>query len=305
MELRQLKSFVLVAEELHFGRAAEILHLSQPALSKQIQALEDSLDIQLFDRTKHSVKLTAAGHKLLETAHRILQEMERGIQTAQQMARGEAGQLRVGCTDPALFSLMPTIMQHYRLCYPNVALVLTSAVTETQVELLRTYQIDVGFLYLPIRDQLLSTYALYSEPFLIALPATHRLAKQKQISLKSLNNEPILFHPRSLAPALYADFTSCCEQANWIPNIVQEVGAQHTRLGLVAAGVGITFVPAGLQHLSVKGVIYRPIADQFPTLKLALSWRQTEDSPVIRQFLAVVQENWSYDSYSNLLRSRK
>jgi DNA-binding transcriptional LysR family regulator len=145
MELRQLKSFITVAEELHFGRAAESLHLSQPALSKQIQALEDSLEIQLLERTKHWVKLTIAGQTFLETAHRILNEVEVGIQVTRQVATGEMGRLKIGFTEATLFSLAPDIVRTYREQYPQVELILASGGTETHVEALRTHQIDVPF----------------------------------------------------------------------------------------------------------------------------------------------------------------
>jgi DNA-binding transcriptional LysR family regulator len=135
MELRQLKYFIAVAEELHFGRAAESLHLSQPALSKQIQALENSLNIQLLARTKHSCYLTVAGKKFLETAHRILQELEEGIQVTRQVANGQMGRVRIGFTEATLFSLAPNIFQTYREHYPQVDLILTSGGTETNVEL--------------------------------------------------------------------------------------------------------------------------------------------------------------------------
>jgi DNA-binding transcriptional LysR family regulator len=285
MELRQLKYFIAVAEELHFGRAAEALHLSQPALSKQIQALEDSLEIQLFERTKHWVKLTIAGQKFLETAHRILHEVEEGIQVTRRVAAGETGRLRLGFTETTLFSLAPDIVKIYREQYPQVDLILTSGGTEAQVEALRTHQIDVGFVYLPIREPSLSIYPLFEEVYIAALPTTHRLARQQRIALQSLANEPLIFYPRLLAPVLYANFIKCCEQAGFVPNIVQEAELAQTRLGLVAADVGITFVLSNIQNLSAKGVVYRPLIGDFLMLKLALAWRKNESSPVVHEFL--------------------
>jgi DNA-binding transcriptional LysR family regulator len=285
MELRQLRYFITVAEELHFGRAAETLHLSQPALSKQIQALEDSLGVQLLDRTKHWVRLTIAGQKFLETAHRILQEVEQGIQATRQIADGEMGRLKIGFTEATLFSLAPDIIKTYREHYPQVELIVTSGGTETHVEALRTHQIDVGFVYLPIREPSLAIRPLFEETYVAALPASHRLARQKQTALSSLANEPLIFYPRSLAPVLYANFIKCCEQAGFVPNVVQEAELAQTRLGLAAAGVGITFVLSKMQSLSAKGVIYRSISGEFPTLKLALAWRQDESSPVVHEFL--------------------
>lgn len=285
MELRQLKYFITVAEVLHFGRAAESLHLSQPALSKQIQALEESLGVQLLERTKHWVRLTIAGQKFLETAHRILQEVEQGIQATRQIADGEMGRLKIGFTEATLFSLAPDLIRTYQERYPQVELIITSGGTEAHVEALRTHQIDVGFVYLPIREPSLAIRPLAEEAYVAALPTSHRLARQKQIALSSLDNEPLIFYPRSLAPVLYANFIKCCEQAGFVPNVVQEAELAQTRLGLAAAGVGITFVLSKMQSLSAKGVIYRPIIGEFPTLKLALAWRQDESSPVVHEFL--------------------
>jgi DNA-binding transcriptional LysR family regulator len=289
MELRQLKYFITVAEELHFGRAAESLHLSQPALSKQIQALEDSLEIQLFERTKHWVRLTIAGQKFLETAHRILHEVEEGIQITRQVADGEIGRLRIGFTESTLFCLAPDIVKTYREQYPQIELILTNRGTEAQVEALRTHQIDVGFVYLPIREPSLSIHPLFEEVYIIALPTLHRLARQRRIALQSLANEPLIFYPRSLAPVLYANFIKCCEQAGFLPNIVQEAELAQTRLGLVAADVGITFVLSNAQSLSAKGVVYRPLMEDSLMLKLALAWRQNESSPVVYEFLKMLK----------------
>lgn len=289
MEFRQLKYFVAVAEELHFGRASETLHLSQPALSKQIQALENSLEIQLLERTKHWVKLTPAGQKFLETARRVLREVEEGIQVTRQVADGQSGRVRIGLTEATLFSLAPKIFSTYRERYPQVDLILSSGGTEAHVEQLRTHQIDVGFVYLPIREPTLAIYPLYEETYIAALSASHPLARQKQLSIASLADQPLVGYPRSLAPVLYADFIKCCERAGFVPNIVQEAALAQTRLGLAAAGVGIAFVLADLQNLSAKGVVYRPLSDDFPKLKLAVAWRQNESSPVVQEFIKVIR----------------
>lgn len=289
MEFRQLRYFVTVAEELHFGRAAEILHLSQPALSKQIQALENILDVQLFERTKHWVRLTIAGQKLLETAHRILQEVEEGIQITKQVAAGKIGQVRIGFTEATLFRLAPKLLRHYREHYPQVKLIVTSRGTEANVEALRTHQIDIGLVYLPIREPSIALYPLGEEVYVAALLASHRLARQKQLSIQSLANEPLIFYPRSLAPILFANFIKHCEQAGFTPNIVQEAELAQTRLGLVAAGAGISFVLSDMQNLSAKGVVYRPFVEDFLRLKLALAWRQSESSPVFYECLKVLK----------------
>lgn len=289
MEFRQLKYFIRVAEELHFGRAAESLHLSQPALSKQIQALEDSLEIQLFERTKHFCRLTVAGQKFLETARRTLQSLEEGIQITKQVADGQVGSLKVGITEATLFSFIPKVSQIYREQYPQVDLILICGGTETNVEALRTHQIDVAFVYLPIREPSLDVYPLREENYIIALKASHPLARYEQISFQSLADEPLIFYPRALAPVLYANFIKFCEQAGFVPNIVQEAELTQTRLGLVAAGVGTSFVLSDMQNIKVKDVVYRPSIKDFSTLTLALACRQSESSAIVHEFIKVVQ----------------
>jgi DNA-binding transcriptional LysR family regulator len=289
MEFRQLKYFITVAEELHFGRAAESLHLSQPALSKQIQALEKSLEIQLLERTKHWARLTIAGQKFLEIARHILNEVEEGIQVTKQVADGQVGKVRLGLTEATLFSIAPKIVKEYQANYPQVNLTLTSGGTEINVEALRTHQIDVGFVYLPIREPSLVVYPLYDESYVVALPTNHRLAKQNQISVQALEDKPLITYPRSLAPVWYADFIKCCEQVGFAPNVVQEAELAQTRLGLVAAEAGIAFVLADMQNLSTQGVVYRTLIGDFPHLKLAIAWRQTESSPVVHEFLHVLK----------------
>ena len=295
MEFRQLIYFIAVAEELNFSKAAERLHLSQPALSKQIRALESSLELELFNRTKHWVRLTPAGKQFLVTARGTLQQLEQGVKVARQIASGETGRLRIGFPNPALLTIMPNILKEYRSLYPQVELTLVGGGTETQVEALRTHQVDVSLVYTPIYEDSLSLCPLYEETFLVALPKSHSLAKRKRVALKSLADEPLILYPRSLAPVLYSEFLQCCNRAGFVPNIVQEGEMTDTRLGLVAAGVGVAFIIAGLQNLRLKGVIYRPLENNFPKLKLALAWRKEESSPLVPQFLkitkALVQNN--------------
>ena len=289
MELRQLKYFVVVAEELHFGRAAQRLHLSQPALSKQIRALENNLGVLLLERTKHWVKLTPAGQKLLETAHRILQETEQGIKLVQQIGKGEIGHLKIGFTTPALYSVVPEVLGFYRARFPSVELILTGMGTEEQVEALCTHQIDLGFLSPPVREKSLALHTVFEGTYLVALPASHPLANQKQISLSSLIDEPIIFYPRSKGPVFYAQFLELCQQAGFTPNIVQEVEMTHTRLGMVAANLGIAFIASSLQNLTVTGVVYRTLVEDFPKLEIAVAWRKEENSSVVLKFIESIK----------------
>ncbi len=287
MEFRHLKYFVTVAEELHFSRAAEKLYLTQPALSKQIRALEEELQVKLFDRAKQKIKLTQAGEAFLETARRILEEVERGVENTRRVARKEVGQLKVGFTASALHSVLPEIIGKFRQIYPEVELILTEICTEDQVEALQNDRIDVGFLHPPIRDKSksLSLHLLREDSILLAIPASHPLADREEIAIESLANEPIILYPRQKGPVLYEQFLQLCEKAGFFPNIVQEVEMTQTRLGLVAAGMGISFIISSVQNLSNKGVVYRPLVEELPKLQLAIAWRSDDFSPVMREFI--------------------
>lgn len=289
MELRHLRYFVTVAEELHFSNAAEKLYLTQPALSKQIRALETELQVQLFDRAKQKITLTQAGKVFLETAKEILLEVERGIEKTRKVARGEAGQIKIGFTASALHIVLPEMIARFRQVCPDVELILTEICTEDQVEALQNHQIDLGFLHPPIRDKTnsLHLHLLGEESILLAIPASHPLAEAEKISFKSLANEPIIAYPRNLAPVLHAQFLQLCQQADFVPNIVQEVEMTQTRLGLVAAGVGISFITTNVQNLSHKGVVCRSLVEEFPPLQLSLAWHTDNRSPVLKEFLKV------------------
>ncbi len=295
MELRHLRYFVTVAEELHFSKAAEKLYVTQPALSKQIRALETELQVQLFDRAKQKIELTAAGVVFLETARRILLEIEQGIEKTRQVARGEIGKLKIGFTASALQTVLPEILDKFRQIYPNVELNLKEICTEDQVEALQDRQIDLGFLHPPIRDRSnsLSLHLLGEESILVAIPASHPLAALEKISFKSLANEPIIAYPRQKAPVLYEQFLQLFQQAGFVTNIVQEVKMTQTRLGLVAAGVGISFITANVQNLSHQGVVYRSLVEPFPPLQLSVAWCKDNRSPVLKEFLHSILQNKS------------
>jgi DNA-binding transcriptional LysR family regulator len=299
MELRHLRCFSVVAEELHFGRAAERLYLTQPALTRQIQALEQTLQVQLFDRNRRRVELTPAGQAFLQTVHQLLGDLEQGIQQSRYIARKEAKQLRIGVTVPALYQVIPDIMKRYKQKYPNIEITIIGQGTEAQVMDLQNNRLDVGVLHLPISDVALSIEPLCQASLLLALPATHRLAKQKKIALRSLHQEPLIFHPRAIGAALYAQFEQRCEQAGFMPNIVQEVERVDARLGLVRSGVGIALVLSGFEALKLQGIVYRELKEHFSALQLALAWRTRNNSPHLQAFIEIAKQLVSFDTMSS------
>ncbi|HEY9623409.1 MAG TPA: LysR family transcriptional regulator [Crinalium sp.] len=287
MELRHLRYFVTVAEELNFSRAAERLHIAQPPLSQQIRNLEEELGVQLFERTKHRVALTAAGQLFLHDAQQTLLQAERAIQTAQRANRGEIGRLMIGFASSIAYSVFPTILRRFREQFPDVELVLTELNTRLQLEGVHDGSIDVGFVHLPVVDQELNFLTVLEEPLVVALPENHPLANVPTISLSALAQEPFVLFPRHLACGFYDQIVSICQRSGFSPNVIQEAKLMQTIVCLVAGGLGVSLVPASLQNLRT-GVIYKPLQEQSPTLKTAMVWRPQDASPILREFIHVV-----------------
>ncbi|MBD2261256.1 LysR family transcriptional regulator [Pseudanabaena sp. FACHB-2040] len=288
MELRNLRYFVTVAEELHFGRAAERLQLTQPALSKQIASLEKELGAQLFTRTKRTVALTAAGQVFWEQAVQILAQLEEAIHLIQRTARGEAGHLRIGFTETATHTVLPALVRRFRDRFPNVKLTMLELCTEAQVAALTVRQIDVAFLHPPIDERGLKLYSLLEEDFVAVLPKQHPLLSYEQIPVSAFADEPLIIHPRKEGPALYDGLIQICQQAGFQPKIVQESISARTRICLVAAGIGISFVPQSVQPSVVPDVACRALADCPMKLKFAAAWQQSSTAPTLQAFLDIL-----------------
>lgn len=290
MELRHLRYFVAVAEELHFNRAAERLHMAQPPLSQQIKQLEGELGVELFDRrTKRQVQLTEAGQVFLQATYRILAQVDQAIRDTQRAGQGETGTLIVGFTSTVVYDVLPTILSQYRQQFPNVNLVLQELTTTQQEEAFQNHQIEVGFCHPPLKDEQLELEAILQENLVVALPESHPLAHETMIPIWSLANESFVLFPRHLGPGFYDQIVSFCHQANFSPNVVQEAVQLQTIIGLVSANMGIAFVPASLQNLQRAGVVYKPLQGQPPHVEIAIAWRPDYVTSVLREFLTVVR----------------
>ena len=289
MELRHLRYFITVAEELHFGRAAQRLHIAQPPLSQQIRQLEEELGVILFHRTKRSVQLTDAGQVFLEEAKQVLIQAAQAVQAAQRASRGEIGQLVVSFVSSAAYNVLPKILQAFRARFPEVNLALHELTTDKQLQGLRDGWIDVGFLRPPIEDDTLSLATIFQESLVVALPEIHPLSRQPQVPLKALINEFFILFPRPLGPKLYDQIVGLCQQAGFSPNVVQEAIQMQTIVSLVAAEIGIALVPASVQNLQRRGVIYKAIQEATPKAEIAVIWRSNDLSSVLHQFLNVVR----------------
>ena len=289
MELRHLRYFVTLAEELHFGRAAERLHIAQPPLSQQIRLLETELGFQLFHRTKRKVQLTQSGQVFLASVQGIFRQLEQAIQVGRQTSRGEMGQLVVGFVSSAAYNVLPTILRTFRTRFPGVSLELHELTTNEQSQWLREGRIDVGFLRPPVEEDLFNFEIIFEEALVVALPEAHELANQSSVSLRSLSNDPFILFPRTLAPGLYDQIISLCQQADFSPIVAQEAIQMQTIVSLVAAEMGVAIVPQSLQHLQRTGVVYKPIQQSTTLVAIAMIWRQNDTSPTVQRFLEVAR----------------
>ncbi|MEM6400513.1 MAG: LysR substrate-binding domain-containing protein [Cyanobacteria bacterium P01_D01_bin.116] len=287
MELRHLRYFVTVAEELHFGRAAERLHIAQPPLSQQIRQLENELGFELFHRTKRKVELTEAGKAFLTEVEQIFRQLEQAIFLGRQVSRGEIGQLVVGFVSSAAYNILPDFLLQFRNSNPNINLELHESTTEEQSRWLQSGKIDVGFVRPPVNKDIYNSKIVFQESLIVAVPENHHLANIEKISLKSLVNESFILFPRFLAPGLYDLIISFCQQFDFSPKPAQEAIQMQTIVSLVAAEIGVAIVPESLQNLQRTGVVYKYFVEKTPQVSIAMIWRKNDLSVVLKKFLEV------------------
>lgn len=279
MELRHLRYFVAVAEECHFTRAARRLGIGQPPLSQQIQALEREIGTPLFHRRARGVALTPAGLAFQAEAQAILTQVERATETAQRAARGERGRLRVGMINSAPFHpFVPRVIREFGLRYPDVALSLDEKSTPALATDLLEQRLDLAFARpLAGDDARLTVETLFDEPVLVALPQGHRLSDYASLPLAVLASEPFVLFPRTVGAGLHDEVISACRRAGFSPRVVQETSQVTSIVNLVAAGFGVSLVPASMQQVHSEGVTYRPIFGDAPVARLVLI-RRAEDA---------------------------
>ena len=289
MELRHLRYFLAVAEELHFGRAAARVRIAQPPLSQQVRQLEQELGVALFNRTKRRVELTPAGRAFLDHARAILAETERAKRVAQRAGRGEIGRLAIGYASSADLDILPRVLRIWRERFPDVELELHALLTGAQVDALRRGRIQVGFVRLPTEETNLVVESIQRELLVVALPEGHRLARRAQVRLAELADDTMILFPRHTAPEYYDVFIGACRGAGFTPQLLHP-GSMQTNLGLVSAGLGVSLMPASIRNLRRAGVVYRPLAPPVPEVEMGMAYRRDEPSAVLPAFLETVRD---------------
>jgi DNA-binding transcriptional LysR family regulator len=289
MELRHLRSFAVLAQERHFGRAAARLHIAQPALSQQVKQLERELGVDLFTRTTRRVELTEAGARFAEHARTVLGDVDRAAEDMALLATGRAGRVSVGFIGTATYDVLPRVAREVRAALPDVDLDLRGELLSPQLATgLLDHTYDVALLRPdPLNQGDLSVSRLRTERLVAVLPSAHPLAGRRRIALSALADEAFVVHPSGHRSSVHARVLAACEAAGFTPSPVLEVGETATLVVFVAAGMGVALVPEPVRSLGLDGVAYVPLTDA-PTIDLALATRSDGDSPAVRRVAEII-----------------
>lgn len=289
IEFRLLRQFAVLAEELHFRRAAARLHMSQPPLSVAMQKLEAELGVALLDRSRHHVRLTPAGEAYREEAVRLLQQLDRAGERARRVAEGREGSLRLGFVPSAALDVVPALFERFRRDYPTVELELVAETTAQQLRALRQNRIDLALLVGPVHDARgLAVVELATQGLAVVVPSAHPLAARRSVRLAELAAEPFVAFTAEAGSGFAAAWLGACRDAGFVPRVVQQASQMQAILALVAGGLGVAIVPAALRRLRMDGVALLAIAARGtpPGYRLAFAHPRDTENPAVAAFVA-------------------
>ncbi len=291
IDLRQLRYFLAVSEELNFGRAAQRLHISETPLSRQIHQLEEQLGVALFERSKAGATLTRAGMAFLPEVRRTLAQAEKAVAAARAARDADAGQFVVGYTTVFDRSVFPDVFDRFRRRFPDWRLAVKGKHSISLIRDIKNGVMDAAFIGLHTDAQGLAVETVREEPFVVALPARHRLASKLRLGFEDLRGEPMFWFERRLNPGFYDYCQAFFEQIDFKPNAIAEPADHHILLGLIAEGQGIALIPASLQNVKRQGVVFRALKNETRKLSIgiAVAYPQGHQSPVLRAFLEFVR----------------
>jgi DNA-binding transcriptional LysR family regulator len=289
IELRQLRYFLAVAEELNFTRAAEKMGIAQPPLSQQIATLEHQLRVTLFRRTNREVVLTNEGRALALHARRVINTTAKAAAVVRAISKGEQGPLSIGAVFSSIYTLIPHILPRLSKEYPGIKVSLQEMTISQQITALLDENIDAGILRGPISSPELDFVTLFSEPFVAVVPSTTSIAEEKVVRLEQIADQPLIRVRASANRDYSRQMFSVLQDRGFNLNIVQEVSDTHTLIGLVAAGVGCSIVPASFRNIQIRQVRYIPFVDRTPQTTIDLVWRKDNNSPILKNFLMLIK----------------
>jgi DNA-binding transcriptional LysR family regulator len=284
MELRHLRYFTAVADTLNFHRAAEILHLAQPALSSQIKTLEDELGVKLFQRTTRSVSLTHAGRVFLEEARTVLASATQAENRARNAEHGLVGHLRIGLIAPTANAWLARILREFHQAYPGVQLSLFDLTSPEQINRLRSGELDAGLLRPPVGYADFDAMLVEESGQVLAMPAGHRLSRLKKLTWKDLDGEGLVMMDPRVQHGYYDTFLAACAKAGATPRPAQFAHDVQTKMWLISAGFGVSPVTDTLRQVKRPGLVFRPLPSGLPLVQTVLAWRKNDDSPVLSHF---------------------
>ena len=291
MQLRQIRSFLSIADTLHFGRTAERIHLSQPALSLQIRALEDEIGVRLFERDRRKTALTAAGVAFREDAADALLRLDQAIHKARLAANGKLGILRIGFVSTAGNEILPAIVRQFRELNAEVEFSLRNILSIDQIQMLEAGTLDIGFLRLPIGGHSeLEVVTVHREPFVLVVPSSHKLARRKRVRLREASGQDFVMYERAYAPGFHDLISGMLRDAGIIPNVRQTAGEMPTLISLVDSGTGVAILPASSVKHSLASVVACEIADKIPVSETAIAVRKGNRAPVVDNFTSFALE---------------
>lgn len=286
MELRRLRYFLAVAEELSFTRAAARLQMAQPPLSTQIQAFEHELGVTLFDRSRRTIRLTAAGRALVPEARRLLADAEQAVRIVRHVGDGTVGRLAVGLVPAAVNGVLPDILRRYRASYPGVALSLYERSPDDLIRQLHEHRVEAAFLFGPYDDEALHSRCVSVQHLIAALPEGHALARQPAIDVRALADGPMILPTKHETPGLFSRISALFDQLGIQPNVVQrEVWMMQTIIGLVAAELGAAIVPSSVAMQRREGVVYRRLLQEPGPVEMTIAWRRDGESAALSEFV--------------------
>lgn len=293
IDLRQLRYFLAVSEELNFGRAALRLHISQPPLSRQIRQLEDQLGVELFLRSKSGVALTEAGAAFLPEVRRTLLQAEKAVAVAQAARGADSGQFVVGYTTVFDRSAIPDVVDRLRQRFPNWRIVTRGKHSISLVRDVKNGTMDAAFIGLHTEAQGLTVETILEEPLVVALPASHRLAQKRKLDFDDIRGEPMFWFERRLNPGFYDHCQAFFEQIDFKQNVIPEPPDHHIMLGLIAQGQGVALIPASLRKVKYQGVVFREMKEEREKLRMgiAVAYLERNQSPVLHAFLDLARHS--------------
>ena len=292
MELRQLRYFVTLAEERHFGRAASRLGIAQPGLTQHMQRLERELGVALFDRSQRRVQLTAAGAVLLEEGRRVLAQSARALALTERAGRGEVGRLVLGVAESASYAILPELLRAYRGAFPDVDLTVRMMTTAAQAAAVRSGEIDAGLARTPIDTEGLGARTIRVDPVAVLLPEGHRLAQASAVALRELAGERLVIYPATPRTSWSEFMLAVFRDAGVEPGPAQEASDTFTAMAFVAAGLGITLVPGSSGLFARPGLVWRALAEPAPQSRLVLLHPRERQTPTLAALLGVVERVW-------------